>query len=42
MNTYDESNETSVELVLHSCLGAVFAVALAVMALWPHVRTLIE
>lgn len=41
MNTKDQSNETSVELVLHTCLGVVFAVALAVMVVWPQVQTLV-
>ena len=41
MNANYESNETSLELVLHSCLGVVFAVALAVMVFWPQVQTLV-
>lgn len=41
MNTNLEENEVSVELVLHTCLGAVCAVALAVMVIWPQVQTLV-
>ena len=40
MNTV-KSNEPSLELLLHSCLGAVFAVAVVVMAVWPQVQTLV-
>ena len=40
MNVND-SNETSLELALHSSLGVVFAVALAVTVFMPQVQTLV-
>ncbi len=40
MNPELESNELPLELVLHTGLGIVFAVALAVMVVWPQVQTL--
>ncbi len=40
MNMNQDSNKPSLELVLHSCLGVVFAVALAVMVFAPQVQTL--
>ena len=36
-----ESDQSSIDLVLHGMLGTVFAVAVAVLALWPHVQTLV-
>ena len=41
MNVDTESNQPSLELVLHGCLGVVFAVALAVMVFAPQVQTLV-
>lgn len=41
MNIDRDWNKPSLELVLHSCLGVVFAVALAVMVLAPQVQTLV-
>lgn len=33
---------SAVDTFLHSLLGTAFAAAVAALALWPHVRTLIE
>ncbi len=41
MNIRLDSSKPSVELVLHSCLGVVFAVSVVVMAVWPQVQTVI-
>ncbi len=41
MNPEREPNDVPLELVLHTCLGAVFVIALAVMVVWPQVQTLV-
>lgn len=40
--TSGDSKRTAADTFLRSVLGTVFAVAVAALALWPHVRPLIE
>ena len=41
MNVTTDSNQPSLECILHSGLGVVFAVAVAVMVFAPQVQTLV-
>ena len=41
MNNDRDSNQPSLEVILHTALGVVMAIALAVMVVAPHVHTVV-